>query len=81
MNRITKNGSLVLDRAGVEKTQICPFDNPTEVSYGKCNCGDWCPLFGESKDLTGSYVELKICNRSFLFLKVEFIDERVTVSS
>lgn len=55
---ITKDGSLVLERAGVIKTQACPRD-PTE---GGCDCGDWCPLFGDPYKGTNDLSCLKLCD-------------------
>jgi hypothetical protein len=40
--KIDKYGLLQIERAGVMKAQMCPFDTD-HVS----ECGDWCPLFGE----------------------------------
>lgn len=46
--RINKYGNLCIERAGIEKAQVCPFldhDNIFDDRFYRC--GDWCPLFGE----------------------------------
>ena len=42
--RINKYGNLYIERAGIEKAQVCPFLDHDNIFD---RCGDWCPLFGE----------------------------------
>lgn len=37
---LDESGWLVLNKAGHEKKQFCPYDNGEEGA----RCGDWCPL-------------------------------------
>ena len=47
--------------------QLCPF--------GRGNCGDWCPLFGEpERSFAGRGVKLQLCHRTLEFEELE--DER-----
>jgi len=39
--KINSDGFLLIERAGMFKTQDCPYC-PTVAS-----CGDWCPMFGD----------------------------------
>ena len=75
--KISKEGDLYIERAGVMKPQFCPH-NPYGVGSdnGMTACGDWCPLFGEPKleDGTNSAI-LDLCNQKHLFLDI-FTDAR-----
>lgn len=60
-------------------TQACPYcENGKVKSYRKGLCGDWCPLFGEPRQLShtlnGDTYGIKICHNELVF--DEFVDER-----
>jgi hypothetical protein len=73
--RIDNAGYLVINRAGKERMQGCPFNSG---AY----CGDWCPLFsepvleGESKylDSMPGYWVIRLCRKAVIL--EEFDDER-----
>ena len=87
--KIDSQGFLHIERAGVMKEQLCPFQSlDTNPLYGK-ECGDWCPLFGEpytwekcklDKNNDKVYVNMisiNICNRhDFEFELNDLTDER-----
>ncbi len=73
--KIDRHGQLWIERAGKLKIQGCPNQ---EDSY----CGDWCPLFGESKvsrwmgspnpdaedrESDHRHWDLEICKKTILF--------------
>jgi hypothetical protein len=76
--KISKEGDLYIERAGVMKPQFCPH-NPYALGSdnGMTECGDWCPLFGEIQKLpyvahTSFLVEL--CQKRLIFNQLD--DER-----
>ena len=81
--KINKSGFLEIERAGILKKVHCPFDNDS------CECGDWCPLFGEPRytqeqevicpdgeSQLANIVKLRICQKEFITKEEYFIDER-----
>lgn len=74
--KINKNGCLILMRgkSQKEKETFCGF----RPRYGTCN--DECPLFNEPEYDSKSYEEeiviLKLCFKTLLFSKKDFVDER-----
>ena len=71
--KITKDGDLMILRAGKWKQQICPACG--------LNCGDACPLFGEPyketivADVAIDTYTLELCERKVAF--TSFQDERI----
>jgi len=61
--KISKDGSLYVERKGTLKIQICPHSN-------SAYCGDWCPLFQEYEIGTD---KIQICIGNTIIVK----DERV----
>ena len=72
--KLTKDGALVINRAGKEREMSCPFVTGNASLVQEYTCGDWCPLFAEpAGNDKGAFLEL--CHATLYF--EEFEDERV----
>jgi hypothetical protein len=69
--KISKEGTLYIERAGVMKRQECPFVNSVDAGTA---CGDWCPLFGEIQGLpyaTHTSFLVELCEKRLIFNHLE----------
>jgi len=74
MNYIDKDGGLVLQRAGEEKSLYCPYYSG---DGSPSPCGDWCPLFGKPREsLATAEIKLDLCQSTLYFSEGEFEDRR-----
>lgn len=66
--QIDEKGFLSIERGNILKPQGCPFRG------SPIDCGDWCPLFGESNHNHVKIVSLQICKTTLYFH--ELVDKR-----
>lgn len=87
--QLDRNGLLIVEREGVMIEMCCPFGNTPNVQGengvfwthpAMKRCGDWCPLFGEPLNTTGSgipeQVTLQLCHGKTLAFD-SFADDRL----
>lgn len=86
---LDKDGLLKIEREGVMIEMCCPFGNTPNVQgehgvfwthQATKRCGDWCPLFSEPLNTSGSdipeKVTLQLCNGKTLTFDT-FADDRL----
>ena len=66
---LNTEGLLTIERGGTMRKQYCPYDE-----QGR-ECGDWCPLFDEPREVSGSQTNITICNNATLSFH-SFVDNR-----
>jgi len=76
--KIERNGYLMIERAGVMRTQYCPFT--ARYHDAPVPCSDMCPLFGEPEKQETSFPEgchttILLCHERELTFDT-FTDER-----
>jgi hypothetical protein len=70
IGRIDRSGFLHINRAGLEKPQVCPWTIAQENKF--TSCGDHCPHFGEPRRITlsGWDAILNICHGKELIFDI-----------
>jgi hypothetical protein len=87
--KIDIQGQLEIERYGKMKPAFCPFANTSEIAgsdgitwphHKSTHCGDWCPLFREPLQTSGSGIPqtttLQLCHGENLVFD-SFADDRI----
>jgi hypothetical protein len=77
--QINKQGSLLIERAGKMKSQVCPFSFYSAHIDDWVYCGDWCPHFRTEEAFMKEAMFIHLCHKTEYWCdKADFTDNRNT---